>query len=110
MPCVTSRRLLLVHAHPDDESITTGATMAYYVANGAQVTLLTCTLGEEGEVLAPEYAQLEAAQADQLGGLRIWELDSAMRALGVIPRSPPNGRALDWGDAHDGSMLDARGR
>jgi N-acetyl-1-D-myo-inositol-2-amino-2-deoxy-alpha-D-glucopyranoside deacetylase len=74
---------LLVHAHPDDESITTGATMAYYVAQGVQVTLLTCTLGEEGEVLVPEYAQLEAAQADQLGGLRIGELDAAMRALGV---------------------------
>jgi N-acetyl-1-D-myo-inositol-2-amino-2-deoxy-alpha-D-glucopyranoside deacetylase len=79
----STRRLLLVHAHPDDESITTGATMAYYVAQGAQVTLLTCTLGEEGEVLVPEYAQLEAAQADQLGGLRIGELDAAMRALGV---------------------------
>src|SRR3954447_2800877 len=76
-------RLLLVHAHPDDESITTGTTMAYYVARGARVTLLTCTLGEEGEVLVPEYAQLAADQADQLGGLRIGELDAAMRALGV---------------------------
>jgi N-acetyl-1-D-myo-inositol-2-amino-2-deoxy-alpha-D-glucopyranoside deacetylase len=80
---VTAKRLLLVHAHPDDESITTGATMAYYAAQGAQVTLITCTLGEEGEVLVPEYAQLEAAQADQLGGFRIGELDVAMRALGV---------------------------
>src|SRR4051794_5050081 len=76
-------RLLLVHAHPDDESITTGTTMAYYVAKGAQVTLLTCTLGEEGEVLVPEFAQLAADQADQLGGLRIAELAEAMRALGV---------------------------
>jgi N-acetyl-1-D-myo-inositol-2-amino-2-deoxy-alpha-D-glucopyranoside deacetylase len=75
--------MLLVHAHPDDESITTGASMAYYVAQGAHVTLLTCTLGEEGEVLVPEYAQLEAAQADQLGGLRIGELNDAMRAIGV---------------------------
>jgi N-acetyl-1-D-myo-inositol-2-amino-2-deoxy-alpha-D-glucopyranoside deacetylase len=80
---VSQRRLLLVHAHPDDESITTGATMAYYVAQGVQVTLLTCTLGEEGEVLVPEYALLAAGQADQLGGLRIGELDAAMRALGV---------------------------
>jgi N-acetyl-1-D-myo-inositol-2-amino-2-deoxy-alpha-D-glucopyranoside deacetylase len=78
-----ARRLLLVHAHPDDETITTGATMAYYVAQGVQVTLLTCTLGEEGEILVPEYAQLEATQADQLGGLRIGELAAAMRALGV---------------------------
>ena len=51
-----SRRLLLVHAHPDDETINNGATMARYAAEGAQVTLLTCTLGEEGEVLVPELA------------------------------------------------------
>src|SRR5580658_7035711 len=38
-------RLLLVHAHPDDESIYTGATMARYAAEGARVTLVTCTLG-----------------------------------------------------------------
>jgi len=75
--------LLLVHAHPDDETITTGATMAHYAARGVPVTLLTCTLGEEGEILVPGYAQLEAAQADQLGGLRIGELAAAMRALGV---------------------------
>ena len=79
----SSRRLLLVHAHPDDETINNGATMARYVAEGAQVTLLTCTLGEEGEILVPELTQLAADQADQLGGYRIWELRSAMSALGV---------------------------
>ena len=78
-----SRRLLLVHAHPDDETINNGATMARYVAEGAQVTLLTCTLGEEGEILVPELEQLAADQADQLGGYRIWELRAAMDALGV---------------------------
>jgi N-acetyl-1-D-myo-inositol-2-amino-2-deoxy-alpha-D-glucopyranoside deacetylase len=78
-----SRRLLLVHAHPDDETINNGATMARYVAEGASVTLLTCTLGEEGEVLVPELAQLAADQADQLGGYRIGELRAAMGALGV---------------------------
>src|SRR3954464_7590343 len=84
MPLVTAdRRLLLVHAHPDDETITSGATMARYVADGAQVTLLTCTLGEEGEVLVPALAQLAADQADQLGGYRISELAAAMAALGV---------------------------
>jgi len=77
------RRLLLVHAHPDDETINNGATMARYVAEGAAVTLLTCTLGEEGEVLVPELAQLAADQADQLGGYRIGELAAAMDALGV---------------------------
>ena len=79
----SSRRLLLVHAHPDDETINNGATMARYVAEGAQVTLLTCTLGEEGEILVPELAQLAADQADQLGGYRISELRAAMAALGV---------------------------
>jgi N-acetyl-1-D-myo-inositol-2-amino-2-deoxy-alpha-D-glucopyranoside deacetylase len=80
---VNDRRLLLVHAHPDDESIMTGAIMAYYAADGVAVTLITCTLGEEGEVLTPEYAQLAADQADQLGGLRIGELADALDALGV---------------------------
>src|SRR4051794_3216772 len=75
--------MLLVHAHPDDETINNGATMARYVAEGAQVTLLTCTLGEEGEVLVSELAQLAADQADQLGGDRMSELAAAMAALGV---------------------------
>ena len=44
-------RALLVHAHPDDETINNGATMAMYAALGAEVTLVTCTRGEEGEVL-----------------------------------------------------------
>ncbi|MGY1607356.1 N-acetyl-1-D-myo-inositol-2-amino-2-deoxy-alpha-D-glucopyranoside deacetylase [Geodermatophilus sp. SYSU D00700] len=77
------RRLLLVHAHPDDETINNGATMARYVAEGAQVTLLTCTLGEEGEVLVPELELLGPEHADQLGGYRIAELRAAMDALGV---------------------------
>ncbi len=82
-PAVPARRLLLVHAHPDDETIGTGATMAHYAAAGAQVTLVTCTLGEEGEVLVPELALLAAGHADQLGGWRIAELAAAMAELGV---------------------------
>ncbi|MEU4217677.1 N-acetyl-1-D-myo-inositol-2-amino-2-deoxy-alpha-D-glucopyranoside deacetylase [Actinoplanes sp. NPDC026623] len=78
-----ARRLMLVHAHPDDEVTGTGATMARYVAEGALVTLVTCTLGEEGEIHVPTLAQLEARQADQLGGWRIGELDRACAALGV---------------------------
>jgi N-acetyl-1-D-myo-inositol-2-amino-2-deoxy-alpha-D-glucopyranoside deacetylase len=80
---VAERRLLLFHAHPDDETISTGATMARYVDEGVQVTLVTSTLGEEGEVLVPALAQLAADQADQLGGYRIGELAAAMRLLGV---------------------------
>src|SRR3954452_4555097 len=77
------RRLLLVHAHPDDEAINNGATMARYVAEDVHVTLLTRTLGEEGEVLVPELAQLAAGQADPLGGYRVGGVAAAMAALGV---------------------------
>ncbi len=77
------RRLLLVHAHPDDESIGTGSTMAHYAASGAHVTLVTCTLGEEGEIHVPELAGLAAAEADQLGGYRLAELAHACAELGV---------------------------
>jgi N-acetyl-1-D-myo-inositol-2-amino-2-deoxy-alpha-D-glucopyranoside deacetylase len=76
-------RLLVVHAHPDDETIGTGATMAKYAAEGAHVTLVTCTLGEEGEVLVPELEHLAAQKDDRLGEHRIGELDTAMRALGI---------------------------
>lgn len=79
----SNHRLLLVHAHPDDETINNGATMAKYVAEGAQVTLVTCTRGEEGEVLVPELAHLAASQSDQLGPHREIELANAMKALGV---------------------------
>jgi N-acetyl-1-D-myo-inositol-2-amino-2-deoxy-alpha-D-glucopyranoside deacetylase len=78
-----SRRLLLVHAHPDDETINNGATMAKYVAEGAHVTLVTCTLGEEGEILVPEIAHLASDAEDGLGEHRIGELAEAMAALGV---------------------------
>ncbi|MDQ3715592.1 MAG: N-acetyl-1-D-myo-inositol-2-amino-2-deoxy-alpha-D-glucopyranoside deacetylase [Actinomycetota bacterium] len=77
------RRVLFVHAHPDDETINNGATMARYVSEGVGVTLLTCTLGEEGEVLVPELAGLAVGQADQLGGYRISELSRALGELGV---------------------------
>jgi len=75
-----SRRLLLVHAHPDDESIGTGATMAKYAAEGARVTLVTCTLGELGEIIPPDLRHLFP---DELGQHRIVELDRACAALGV---------------------------
>ncbi len=77
------RRLLLVHAHPDDETIGTGATMAKYAAEGVAVTLVTCTLGEEGEVLVPELEHLAADREDGLGQHRIGELAAACEALRV---------------------------
>ncbi|MCX5267023.1 N-acetyl-1-D-myo-inositol-2-amino-2-deoxy-alpha-D-glucopyranoside deacetylase [Streptomyces sp. NBC_00199] len=75
-----SRRLLLVHAHPDDESINNGATMARYAAEGVHVTLVTCTLGERGEVIPPELRHLTGAA---LGEHRKGELEAAMAELGV---------------------------
>lgn len=79
----SARRVLLVHAHPDDETIGNGATMAAYAATGVHVTLVTCTLGEEGEVLVPDLAHLAADHDDDLGPHRVNELATAMEALGV---------------------------
>jgi len=80
---VSARRLLLVHAHPDDESLTTGGTIAHYARAGVEVTVLTCSLGEEGEVIGSAWAQLVADRADQLGGYRILELTRALDELGA---------------------------
>ncbi len=77
------RRILFVHAHPDDETIGNGATMAKYVAEGAHVTLVTCTAGEEGEVLVPDLAHLAVDRDDALGPHRVSELTAAMAVLGV---------------------------
>lgn len=80
---MSERRMLLVHAHPDDETLGNGATMAAYAAAGVHVTLLTCTRGEEGLVLVPELEHLAAHREDRLGPYREGELDEAMAALGV---------------------------
>ena len=78
-----NKHLLLVHAHPDDESIGQGATMARYSAEGVGVTLVTCTGGEMGEILVPELEHMAADQDDTLADQRKIELDNAMKALGV---------------------------
>jgi N-acetyl-1-D-myo-inositol-2-amino-2-deoxy-alpha-D-glucopyranoside deacetylase len=77
------KHLLLVHAHPDDESIGQGATMAKYVAEGIGVTLVTCTGGEMGEILVPEMEHMAADRDDTLADQRRVELDNAMKELGV---------------------------
>jgi len=78
-----SKRLLLVHAHPDDETINNGVTMAKYAKDGAQVTLVTCTRGEEGEVLVAELSNLASDKDDKLGQHREIELKDAMAHLGI---------------------------
>jgi N-acetyl-1-D-myo-inositol-2-amino-2-deoxy-alpha-D-glucopyranoside deacetylase len=78
----SDERVLFVHAHPDDESITTGGTIAALVAEGAKVTVVTCTRGELGMYVPGVYTQAPADRG-QLGDLRAMELRDAMVALGV---------------------------
>lgn len=75
-----------MHAHPDDESITMGATLARYAAAGVPVTLVTATLGEQGETMDGRRDGIDAAHGDQLGGYRLAELERACAALGVDDR------------------------
>ena len=73
-----------MHAHPDDETLSTGGTIARYAADpNTSVTLVTCTLGEQGEVIPAELAELAPERGDQLGGYRAGELAAACAALGV---------------------------
>ncbi|MEO8555497.1 MAG: N-acetyl-1-D-myo-inositol-2-amino-2-deoxy-alpha-D-glucopyranoside deacetylase [Actinomycetota bacterium] len=96
-------RLLFVHAHPDDETLTTGITMAAYAGLGHDVHLLTCTLGEEGEVIPPELAHLGSAGDDTLGTRRREELRAAMALLGVehsvLGEDPARGTASRYRDS-----------
>lgn len=101
------RRLLLVHAHPDDETLTTGGTIAHFAAQSdTAVTLVTCTLGEQGEVIPPELALLAPEESDQLGGYRMGELAAALVALGPVDHRYLGGagRWRDSGMAHDGAV------
>lgn len=73
--------LMTVHAHPDDESIGTGGTMAKAVGAGARVVLVTCTRGEMGEIVVPELDTPDNHR--RLAELRADELERAMAVLGV---------------------------
>lgn len=96
-------RLLFVHAHPDDETLTTGVTMAAHVAQGHDVHLLTCTLGEEGEVIPAELAHVQSDRDDTLGPARREELRAAMAVMGVehsvLGEDPVRGRASRYRDS-----------
>lgn len=104
---MSPRRLLAVHAHPDDESITMGGTLAGCVASGVEVTLVTATLGEEGEVIGGDLQGLIAQAADQLGGYRYTELRSACEALGVRDRRFLGGLG-SWRDSGMAGTASAR--
>lgn len=68
--------LLAVHAHPDDESIGTGGTLALYARKGVRVVLVCATRGEEGELHGVDPYQDPAR-------IRTMELEAACRVLGV---------------------------
>lgn len=75
-------RLLAVHAHPDDETLSTGALLATWAAAGGPVTVVTCTRGERGEVIGAALAHLEG-DGPALAAHREHELAAALAALGV---------------------------
>ncbi|MFR9729493.1 N-acetyl-1-D-myo-inositol-2-amino-2-deoxy-alpha-D-glucopyranoside deacetylase [Saccharopolyspora sp. MS10] len=95
---MSDRRLLLVHAHPDDEATATGATMARYAAEGATVTLVTCTSGELGEVVADDLAHLRGSP-DALGEFRRGEIAAALPELGAGIRHHWLGGPGRWRDS-----------
>lgn len=79
-----SRRLVLVHAHPDDETLGTGGTIARYSSEGAHVCLITCTNGEAGEIAdVPGLGPPEEIRP-KLGEVRRAELIEACRRLGTV--------------------------
>jgi N-acetyl-1-D-myo-inositol-2-amino-2-deoxy-alpha-D-glucopyranoside deacetylase len=74
--------LMTVHAHPDDETITTGGIMARYAAEGLRVVCVTCTGGEHGEIVVPELDTPE--NHARLAETRRVELARALAHLGPI--------------------------
>lgn len=109
--------MVFVHAHPDDESLWTGLAIAHHAALGDDVHVLTCTLGEEGEVIPPELHHLELpvgeprdeGAADPLADLRRDELHSAVKELGADSVTVlAGGRYRDSGMAGTPSALHPR--
>ncbi|WP_394769809.1 mycothiol conjugate amidase Mca [Lacisediminihabitans sp.] len=78
-------RLLAVHAHPDDESSKGAATYAYYRSIGVEVTVVSCTGGERGDIQNEGLAERAAANRD-MAGLRRIEMARAQQAIGFDHR------------------------
>ena len=96
--------MVFVHAHPDDETIATGATIATLVDAGAAVTVLTCTRGELGEVIPSELRHLAGTE---LGAHRLGELDAALAALGVTDHRILGTPEARWADRQPRRYLDS---
>ncbi len=100
-------RYLFVHAHPDDETLATGVALAHLARAGHDVHVLTCTLGEEGEVIPPRLRHLAADADDTLGPYRRGELRAAMARLGVQERVLGEDPATRRGSSYrDSGMAD----
>ena len=78
----TTHSLITVHAHPDDETISTGGVMSHYSRAGDRVICVTCTGGEHGEIVRPELDTPE--NHARLGEIRAVELRKALEHLGPI--------------------------
>ncbi|MEP7762990.1 mycothiol conjugate amidase Mca [Sanguibacter sp. 25GB23B1] len=75
-------RLMAVHAHPDDESSKGAATTARYAAQGVEVLVVSCTGGERGSILNPQFGR-EITDLDEMREVRTVEMANAAKALGV---------------------------
>jgi N-acetyl-1-D-myo-inositol-2-amino-2-deoxy-alpha-D-glucopyranoside deacetylase len=91
------KRLLIVHAHPDDESLFTGHVIADRLAAKAEVFVFTLTRGERGKVKLDELKGLEGNLA-AMGSFRASELQEALKAYGQVQHAFAGTRAyLDSG-------------
>jgi N-acetyl-1-D-myo-inositol-2-amino-2-deoxy-alpha-D-glucopyranoside deacetylase len=101
-----AERVLFVHAHPDDETIDTGGTIATLVDRGAQVTVLTATRGERGEVIPDDLKPALESHA-ALAVLRETELDAAMKILGVTDHRYLGSASARWSGQADRNYVDS---
>lgn len=100
--------LLFVHAHPDDETLVTGATMAAYAQGGAKVVVLTCTRGELGEVIPPELAHLEVGRSLRLPDEPVMDRAGDLMEGNLLEGVPLEGDLLE-GDLLQGEVAPGAG-
>lgn len=103
-----ARRLMAVHAHPDDESSKGAATYAHYVRQGVEVMVVTCTGGERGDVLN-ELVLRDPKSGRDLAGLRRDEMSRAQAVVGFQHRwlgYVDSGMASEDGSVPSGSFAD----
>ena len=74
---------MAVHAHPDDESNSTGGTLARYSAEGVRTVLVTCTNGEFGDAPGHIKPGEDGHDPDDVARIRLVELEQATASLGV---------------------------